>query len=117
MSCHIKGQRYSDAYHLCYAFQVVVDVVSGIAVDASLVAAGVTDDGEQVIALVFRVFVHYLLHLFCPCDDELLTRLAAAVGDVAVFQVTFPEECHVDETHAAQVEAHKKHIAGEVQCR
>lgn len=41
----MEGQRYRDTDHSGYAFEIVVDVVTHVAVGASLVGAGVADDG------------------------------------------------------------------------
>lgn len=45
MSGNVEGQRYCYADHSGYGFQVVVDVVADIAVCASLIGSGITDDG------------------------------------------------------------------------
>lgn len=87
MAGNVEGQRDSYADHSGYFLQAMIDVIAGVAVGASLVGAGITDDRQQVIALVFGVLVKYQLHLLCPFDDELLTGLAAAVCDIAVFEV------------------------------
>ena len=84
----VEGQRHCHAHHAGYAFQVVVDVVADVAVGASLVGADVADDGEQEIAFVLGIFVEYRLHLCGPRNDKSLARLAAAVGDVAVSEVS-----------------------------
>ena len=83
----VEGKRNLDAYHLGYHFQVVVDVVSHVSVGASLVGAGILDDGEQVVGGVFGILIEYHLHFFCPFDDKLLACLTTAIGDVAVFEV------------------------------
>lgn len=117
VACYVERQGNGDAGHRGDAFEVVVDVVAHVAVGAPFVCSGVADDGEQVAAAVLGVFVEYLLHLFCPSDDELLACLAPAVGDVPVFEIRLFQISHVNEAHAAQVEAHHKHIAGIVKCR
>jgi len=61
----VEGQRDLDSYHLGYLFQVVVDVVAHVAVGASLVSAGVLDDGQQVVGGVFGIFIEYHLHFLC----------------------------------------------------
>ena len=115
MAGDIEGQRdcYSDLSG--DTFQAVVNVVAGIAVGASLVEAGIADNRQQVVALVFGVLVEYHLHLLCPFDDELLTGLAAAISDVAVFEVCLFQKCHVDEAHTSEIKAHQEHITGVVE--
>ena len=83
----VESQRYLDAYHLGYLFQVVIDVIAHVAVGVSLVGTGILDDGEQIVSGVFGVLVEYHLHFFCPFDNQLLAGLATTVSDVAVFQV------------------------------
>ena len=95
----------------------MVDVVAGVAVGASLVESGIADDGKEIVAFVFGVLVEYHLHLFCPFDDELLTGLAATIGDVAVFEVSLFQESHVNKAHPSEIKAHKEHITGVVECR
>ena len=120
----VEGQRNLDSYHLGYLFQVVIDVVAHVAVGASLVGAGILDDRKQVIGCVLWILVEYHLHFLCPFDNQLLTGLTTAIGDVSVFEVRFFEKCHVDETHSTEVETHQEHIAsivkrgieGQVQC-
>lgn len=58
----------------------MIDVVTGVTVDASLVDSGIADDGQLVVALVCGVFVENHLHLIRPFDYELLTGLATAIG-------------------------------------
>ena len=65
----------------------MVYVVAGVTVSASLIESGIADDGQQVVAFVFGIFIKYHLHFLCPFDDELLAGLATAVGDVAIFEV------------------------------
>ena len=112
---NVEGQRDCDADHSGYGFQVVVDVIAYVAVGASLVGAGITDDGQQVFAFVLGVLVKNHLHFLSPFDDELLIGLATAVGDISVFEVSFFQKCHIDKTHSPEIKAHKKHIAGVVQ--
>ena len=114
MAGDVEGQRDLDSYHLGYLFQVVVDVVAHVSVGASLVSAGVLDDGQQVVGGVFGILIEDHLHFFRPLDYQLLTSLTTAVGDIAVFKVGLFQECHVNEAHATEIEAHQKHIAGEV---
>lgn len=66
MAGNIEGQRDRDTDHSGYAFQTVVYVVAGFAVDAALVRYLITDDREQVNALVFRIFVKDRLHIRSP---------------------------------------------------
>ena len=80
-----QGDCYSD--HPGDTFQVVVYVIAGVSVGASFIESGITDDRKQVVALIFGVLIEYHLHFLCPFDYELLTGLAAAVGDIAVFEV------------------------------
>ncbi len=84
---YVEGQRDCYSYHYGDTFQAVVDVVACVAVGASLVESGIANDGHEVAAFVFGILVEYRLHLLSPFDDELLTGLAAPVGDVAVFEV------------------------------
>lgn len=44
MTGNIEGQRYGYTNHFCDSFQVMVDIVTGIAIGASLVDSGVADD-------------------------------------------------------------------------
>lgn len=69
MAGDVESQRNLDANHLGYYFQVVIDVVAHVAVGASLVGAGVLDDGEQVVGSVFGVPIEYHLHFLGPFDD------------------------------------------------
>lgn len=46
------------------------------------------EGAPTLIGIVLGVFVEYHLHLLCPFDDELLTGLATAVGDITVFEVS-----------------------------
>ena len=87
MAGNVEGQGDLDSYHVGYLFQVVVDVVAHVAVGASLVGTGVLDNGEQIVSGIFWVLVKYHLHFLCPFDYQLLVGLAAAIGDVAVFEV------------------------------
>mgnify|MGYP007059014896 CR=1 FL=1 len=87
MTSNVEGQRDCDSDHSGDAFQTVVDVVAGVAVGASLVESGISDDGQKVITLVFGILVEYHLHLLGPFDDELLTGLATTVSNIAVFEV------------------------------
>lgn len=87
MTSNVEGQRDCDSDHSGDAFQTVIDIVAGVSVGASLVEAGITDDGQQIVALVFGVLVENHLHLLCPFDDELLTGLATTVSNIAVFEV------------------------------
>lgn len=48
----VEGQRYCYTDHSGYGFQVVVDVIADIAVSATLIGPGITDDGEQVPAFI-----------------------------------------------------------------
>lgn len=111
----VEGQRNLDSYHLGDLFQVVIDVVAHVAVGASLVGSGILDDGQQVVGGVLGILVEYHLHFFRPLDYQLLSGLATAVGDVAVFEVRLFEKCHVNETHSSEIEAHKEHITGIVE--
>lgn len=101
MAGNVEGQRDLDAYHLGYLFQVVVDVVAYVAVGASLVGAGVLDDGEQVVGSVFGVPIEYHLHFLCPFYYQLLAGLSTAIGDVAVFEVGLFKKRHVNEAHSS----------------
>ena len=38
------------------------------------------DDRQQVIGLRSIVLIHNLLHTFLPLDEQLLSRLASAIG-------------------------------------
>lgn len=87
MAGNIEGQRNCNADHSGYVFQIVVDVIAYVAVGASLVGAGITDDGQQVFAFVLCVLVKNHLHFLSPFNDELLTGLATAVCDVTIFEV------------------------------
>lgn len=87
MTGNVEGERNCYTDHSGYGFQVVVDVVAYVAVSASLVGSGIADDGQQVVALVLGVLVKNHLHFLSPFDDELLTGLATAVGDISVFEV------------------------------
>lgn len=115
MAGHIEGEWNGDAHHVSNAFKVVIDVVAGVAVGASLVGACVADYRQQVDALVFGVFVENGLHFVCPLDDELLACFAASVSDVAVFEVRFFEERHVDKAHASEVETEEEYVACKVE--
>ena len=106
MTSDVKGQRDLDSYHLGYLLQVVVDVVAHVAVSTSLVGTGILDDGQQVVGGVFGILVEYHLHFLCPFDYQLLTGLAAAIGDVSVFEVRLFQERHVDEAHSTEIETH-----------
>lgn len=87
MAGNIEGQRDCYADHSGDTFQAVVDVVAGVAVGASLIETGIADDGQQVVAFVFGIFVEYHLHLLCPFDYQLLAGLAATIGYITVFEV------------------------------
>lgn len=115
MAGHIESQRECEAEFLRYGFEAIVDSVCGVSVCGSLVAEGLADDWEQIVAFVFGIFVEELLHFARPFYYELLPRLVAAIDYSAVFQVGFFEESHVDEAHAAQIEAHQEHVAGVVE--
>lgn len=117
MTCDVEGQRDGDTDHSGYAFQIVVDVVAGVSVGASLVDAGIADYGQKIVRGVFRVFVENHLHFLGPFDYELLAGLAATIGYVAIFKVCLFQESHVYEAHSPEIEAHQEHIAGEVECR
>lgn len=114
MTSNVEGQRDCDSDHSGDAFQTVIDIVAGVSVGASLVEAGITDDGQQIVALVFGVLVENHLHLLCPLDDKLLAGLAPAVDYITVFEIGFLQKSHVDKAHPPEVKAHKKHIAGVV---
>lgn len=45
MTGDVESQGDCDADHSGYAFQVVVDVVAGVAVGTALVDSGIADDG------------------------------------------------------------------------
>lgn len=45
MASDIEGQGNCDSYHIGYRFEVVVYVVTGIAIGASLVGAEISDNG------------------------------------------------------------------------
>lgn len=117
VACDVEGQRDCDVYLFGYSFQVVVDVVAGVAVGTARVDSGIADDGQQIVAGVLGVFVEYFLHLFRPFDDQLLAGLAAAVCDVAVLEVTLSQKRHIYEAHSPEIKAHKEHIAGVVERR
>ena len=114
---HVEGQRDRDSDHFGYAFEIVVDVVASVAVGVSLVGAGIADYRQKIVGGVFRVLVENHLHFLCPFDYKLLAGLAAAVSDVAVFEVCLLQESHVDEAHASEIKTHQEHIAGVVECR
>ncbi len=95
----------------------MIDVVSYVAICATIVDTFITDYGEKVIAFVFRVFVEYYLHFFCPFYHQLLSCLASAVCDVAVCKVGLAQICHVYETHPTEHEAHDEHVTGKVKLR
>lgn len=114
MAGDVESQRDLNTYHLGNLFQVVVDVVAHVAVSASLVGAWIPDDGEQIVGGVFRGLVEYHLHFLSPFDDKLLACLAAAIGDIAVFEVGLSQKRHVDEAHSPEIETHKEHVTGEV---
>lgn len=112
----VEGQRDGDADHRGYSFQVVVDVVAGVAGDASFVDSLVADYRKQVVAFVFGIFVEYHLHLLRPLDNELLPGLAASVSDVAVFEFSLFEKGHIYEAHPSEIKTHQEHITGVVEC-
>lgn len=87
MASDVEGQWDLDIYHLGYLLQVVVDIVAHVAVSASLVGAGIPDDGQYIVGGVFGIFIEYHLHFLCPFYNQLLSGLAATVGDVAVFEI------------------------------
>ena len=87
MTGNIEGQRYAYTNYFCDSLQIMVDVIGGIAIGASLIDSVITYDWKQIVALILRVFVENHLHLLCPFDDELLTGLAAAICDIAIFEV------------------------------
>ena len=97
-------------------FQFVVDQAQRIAVLPQGVV-GSPDDGQQPVGTLGRVFAGDLLHALLPLDEELLSGLAAAVGEDAVAEVLFPQMGHVDERHAARVERKEEHVPGEFQRR
>ena len=111
MAGDVEGQGDCHTDHFGYFFEIVVDIVAHVAIDAPFVGAGVADYGKEIVAPVFEVFIEDGLHLFCPGDDELLTGFAAPIGYIAVFTVGLFEKRHVDETHASEIEAHKEHVA------
>lgn len=113
----VESQGDCDADQSGDAFQVVIDVVAGVAVGTALVEPWVADDGQQVVARVFGVFVEYHLHLFCPFDDKLLAGLTTAIRDIAVFEVCLFQKRHINEAHSSEIETHKEHITGIVQRR
>ena len=114
---HIHGEAHVEAEYAGYFLEVVVDVVGRVAVDAPLVGAWRSDDGQQVAAFVFGIFVEDFLHFAGPADGEALACLAAAVHHRAALAVGLAQKGHVDETHAAQIEAHHEHVAGEIESR
>ncbi len=114
MAGNVEGQRDCDTDHSGYGFQVVIDVVANVAVGASLVGAGITDDGQQVFAFVLWILVKDHLHFLSPFDDELLTGLATSIGDISVFEICFFQKCHVNETHSPEKKAHEEHITSEI---
>ena len=69
MAGDVESQRNLDANHLGYYFQVVIDVITDVTVGASLVGAGILDDGEQVIGSIFGILVKNHLHFLGPFDD------------------------------------------------
>lgn len=89
MAGDVEGQGNLDACHFGYCFQVVVDIVTSVAVSASFVSAGILDYGLQIVGGVFGLFVKNHLHFLCPFDNQLLSCLATAVGDVVYFEVGF----------------------------
>ena len=114
---YVEGQGDCDADHFGYSFQVMVDVIAGITIGASLVDSGISDDGQQVVAGILGVLVEYHLHLLRPFDDKLLAGLASAIRDVSVFEVYLFQKRHINEAHSSEIKAHKEHIAGVVKRR
>ena len=75
------------------------------------------DDRQKVIGLRSIVLIHNLLHTLLPFDEELLPRLASAIGKHTILQILFSQVCHIHEWHTSGIEAHKEHISGEVKGR
>lgn len=61
MTGNVECEWNCYAYHLCHGFQIVVDVVAGVAVYATLVGVGITDYREQIVGGILRVFVDALI--------------------------------------------------------
>ena len=79
MARNVEGQRNQDAYHLGYLFQVVIYIIAHVAVGASLVSAGILDDGQQVVGGVLGILCRVssafpwsirLLVAALSCDDD-----------------------------------------------
>ncbi len=114
---NIERQRDANAHFLGYLFQIVVDIVAGISVGATLIRAGIPYDGQKVVGNVFKVFVEYELHFLSPFNRQMLPGLATAVGNVAVSEVGLAQIGHIDEAHSTQYETHHEYIAGVIESR
>ena len=75
------------------------------------------DDRQKVIGLRSIVLIHNLLHTFLPLDEQLLPRLASAIGKHAILQILFSQVCHIHEWHTTSIETYEEHISGEIKGR
>lgn len=114
VASHIKRQRDRQSDYSGNSFQVSVDIVAYVAVGASFVGARLPDYGQQIVSMVFWIFVQKSLHFGGPAYDEFLAGFVAPIDNAPVRKVGFLEKCHVDEAHPAQIETHQKHVSGEI---
>ncbi len=89
MARDVHGKGNGDAYHLSYLFKIKVYTFSYILICITMLGCAFLYDWEEKFALVGGITVYDLLHFFCPCYDELLAGLPAAVGDVSIPKVAF----------------------------
>ena len=112
MAGHVHGERDGQLQGFANLLQVPVDAPDGGLVfhPAALPVGG--EYGQQVGRVRMGILVHHLLHAAFPADAEQLAGLAPAVTEDAVLQVGLQQVGHVDEGHAAGVEAEEEHVAG-----
>ena len=113
MARHIHGERRGYAGKGTNLLEVAVDAEHGVEILGALGAVFARDDGQEILRGRGTVGVDDGLHGAFPSDGELLTRLLAAVDDVAVAQVFFAQIGDVDKRHAAHIEREEKYVAGE----
>ena len=103
MTGNIEGQRYVYTNHFCDSFQIMIDVIGGIAIGASLIDSVITYNWKQIVALILKVFVKNHLHLLCPLYYQLLTGLATTISNITVLEVCLFQKSHVDEAHSSEI--------------
>lgn len=113
MARDIHCQRHIDREYFSNSFKPLIYAVADITVNRSFVCVRRLNYREQVVTLVFGIFCQYRLHFGSPFYNQTLAGFTAAISDVTAFQVGLSQECHIYETHSAQIETHHEHIPGE----